>query len=167
MRISDWSSDVCSSDLIGSTAERLEGRAMNADDMKVETFACVFDAIADTPEEATELRTRADLMRGITARVKSWDVPLGEAAKRLGLTPPRLNDLLRGKFNRFSLDDLMTAATAAGIAPPAPRKSSWDDLRGIVKGNGARFTRSEEHTSELQSLMRISYAVFCLKQTNN
>src|SRR3546814_7704765 len=74
-----------------------------ADDMKVETFACVFDAIADTPEEATELRTRADLMRGITARVKSWDVPLGEAAKRLGLTPPRLNDLLRGKFNRFSL----------------------------------------------------------------
>src|SRR3546814_4744372 len=129
MRISDWSSDVCSSDLgqsgelrargnpfgtvrvIGSTAERLEGRAMNADDMKVETFACVFDAIADTPEEATELRTRADLMRGITARVKSWDVPLGEAAKRLGLTP-----------------------------------------------------RSEEHTSELQSLMRISYAVFCLKK---
>src|SRR3546814_6638575 len=129
-------------------------------------------------------------MRGITARVKSWDVPLGEAAKRLGLTPPRLNDLLRGKFNRFSLDDLMTAATAAGIAPPATRKSSWDDLRGIVKGNGARFTneeindaiaeagaaagmagmndhdgdRSEEHTSELQSLMRISYAVFCLKK---
>ena len=41
---------------------------MSADDMKVETFACVFDAIADTPEEATELRTRADLMRGITAR---------------------------------------------------------------------------------------------------
>jgi len=116
---------------------------MNADDMKVETFACVFDAIADTPEEATELRTRADLMRGITARVKSWDVPLGEAAKRLGLTPPRLNDLLRGKFNRFSLDDLMTAATAAGIAPPAPRKSSWNDLRGIVKGNGARFTIEE------------------------
>ena len=106
---------------------------MNADDMKVETFACVFDAIADTPEEATELRTRADLMRGITARVKSWDVPLGEAAKRL----------LRGKFNRFSLDDLMTAATAAGIAPPSPRKSSWDDLRGIVKGNGARFTIEE------------------------
>src|SRR3546814_9705606 len=64
----------------------------------------------------------------------------------------------------------MTAATAAGIAPPAPRKSSWDDLRGIVKGNGARFTieeiRSEEHTSELQSLMHISYAVFCLKKKN-
>src|SRR3546814_2372889 len=38
---------------------------------------------------------------------------------------------------------LPISATAAGIAPPAPRKSSWDDLRGIVKGNGARFTIEE------------------------
>src|SRR3546814_14878230 len=123
---------------IVSTAERLEGRSMNADDMKVETFACVFDASADTPEEATELRTRADLMRGITARVKSWDVPLGEAAKRRGLTPPRLNDLLRGKFNRSYMDDLMTAATAAGTAAPAPTNSPWHELPAIVDGNGTR-----------------------------
>lgn len=116
---------------------------MSADDMKVETFACVFDAIADTPEEATELRTRADLMRSITARVKSWDVPPGQATQRLGLAQPRLNDLLRGKFNRFSLDDLMTIATAAGVELPATRKSSWDDLRGMVKGNGKRFTIEE------------------------
>ena len=116
---------------------------MSADDMNVETFANVFDAIADTPEEAAELKARADLMLDIRERVKSWDEPLGEAAKRLGLTRPRLNDLLRGKFNRFSLDDLMTAATAAGIEPPAPRKSSWDELRGMVKGNGARFTIEE------------------------
>src|SRR3546814_13242045 len=37
----------------------------------------------------------------------------------------------------------MTAATAAGIAPPAPRKCPWDDLLGTVKGNGARFTIEE------------------------
>src|SRR3546814_20520265 len=131
---------------IVSTAERLEGRSMNADDMKVETFACVFDASADTPEEATELRTRADLMRGITARVKSWDVPLGEAAKRRGLTPPRLNDLLRGKFNRFSLDDLMTAATAAGIPPPAPRTSTAETLHVTEKGTAARLPYAEANT---------------------
>src|SRR3546814_2166543 len=35
---------------------------------------------------------------------------------------------------------------------------------GIPKGNGFAILRSEEHTSELQSLMRISYAVFCLKK---
>src|SRR3546814_13806732 len=39
------------------------------------------------------------------------------------------------------------------------------DYIGIVRGNGAGM-RSEEHTSELQSLMRISYAVFCLKKKN-
>src|SRR3546814_13889527 len=36
-----------------------------------------------------------------------------------------------------------------------------------VEGLGGRGDRSEEHTSELQSLMRISYAVFCLKKKNN
>ena len=44
---------------------------------------------------------------------------------------------------RDTLDAFGPTATAAGIAPPAPRKSSWDDLRGIVKGNGARFTIEE------------------------
>src|SRR3546814_3316646 len=39
------------------------------------------------------------------------------------------------------------------------------NLRGTPDA-GRLFARSEEHTSELQSLMRISYAVFCLKQTN-
>src|SRR3546814_6026303 len=36
----------------------------------------------------------------------------------------------------------------------------------LLHGNGQKSNRSEEHTSELQSLMRISYAVFCLKKTN-
>src|SRR3546814_11616901 len=113
--------------------------------MSVGAFGCVFAAMPVTREEATEWGLPAGLMRGSTGRGRSWAVPLVEVAKRLGLTPPRLNDLLRRKFNRFSLDDLMTAATAAGIAPPAPRKSSWDDLRGIGKGNGARFTIEEIH----------------------
>src|SRR3546814_3450100 len=38
------------------------------------------------------------------------------------------------------------------------------DLSAIAKGHGVDLVRSEEHTSELQSLMRISYAVFCLKK---
>src|SRR3546814_9893355 len=39
--------------------------------------------------------------------------------------------------------------------------------KGVVRGERSRYTRSEEHTSELKSLMRISYAVFCLKKKNN
>src|SRR3546814_1853543 len=38
--------------------------------------------------------------------------------------------------------------------------------RSLSRTSGARSARSEEHTSELQSLMRISYAVFCLKKKN-
>src|SRR3546814_4916423 len=48
------------------------------------------------------------------------------------------------------------------------RKFSKRFIRTSARGDsGGRFMRSEEHTSELQSLMRISYAVFCLKKKTN
>src|SRR3546814_4287496 len=40
----------------------------------------------------------------------------------------------------------------------------WFPLRGLTSDNWGDLSRSEEHTSELQSLMRISYAVFCLQK---
>src|SRR3546814_773777 len=54
-----------------------------------------------------------------------------------------------------------------GAAKVDPRY--WDDPDVVKRGTTPQFTtsRSEEHTSELQSLMRISYAVFCLKKKNN
>src|SRR3546814_3428211 len=42
-----------------------------------------------------------------------------------------------------------------------------DHRTWVIAGDGCLMERSEEHTSELQSLMRISYAVFCLKKKNN
>src|SRR3546814_2385213 len=54
---------------------------------------------------------------------------------------------------------------------PRPVRTARGDRAGGGRIRGAaadrRATRSEEHTSELQSLMRISYAVFCLKKKNN
>src|SRR3546814_9954423 len=44
---------------------------------------------------------------------------------------------------------------------------SQADQRDVIRGEVLAMHRSEEHTSELQSLMRISYAVFCLKKKNN
>src|SRR3546814_1347241 len=44
---------------------------------------------------------------------------------------------------------------------------SWGRVLGLAIGFAGIVVRSEEHTSELQSLMRISYAVFCLKKKNN
>jgi predicted XRE-type DNA-binding protein len=81
----------------------------------VEVFDSVFDALADTTGEAANLTARADLLLGIRERVASWGVPQEQAAQRLGLTRPRLNDLMRGKLDKFSLDALVNVATAAGF----------------------------------------------------
>ena len=82
--------------------------------METETFENVFDALCDTAAEAANMKARAELLIGIRERVKAWSIPQQEAAKRLGLTRPRLNDLVRGKINKFSLDALVNIATAAG-----------------------------------------------------
>jgi len=81
---------------------------------KPESYASVWDAIADTPEQAANLRARAELMQNIAARLKQHDWTQAEAANRCGVTQPRINDLLRGRVSRFSLDALVNIATALG-----------------------------------------------------
>ena len=73
-----------------------------------------WDAIADTPEQAANLRARSQLKRQITAIVKESNWTQSEAAQRCGVTQPRMNDLLRGRVSRFSLDALVNIATAMG-----------------------------------------------------
>ena len=78
------------------------------------TYASVWDAIADTPEQAANLRARAELMRKIAAIVKESNWTQTEAAAHCGVTQPRMNDLLRGRVSRFSLDALFNIAAALG-----------------------------------------------------
>lgn len=80
----------------------------------VETFSSVWDAVADTPEQAANLRARAELMRQIAAIIQAADWTQAEAAEHCGVTQPRINDLLRGRISRFSLDALVNIATALG-----------------------------------------------------
>ena len=68
----------------------------------------------DTPEQAANLRARAELMQKITAIVKESSWTQSEAARRCGVTQPRINDLLQGRVSRFSLDALVNIATAIG-----------------------------------------------------
>ena len=84
--------------------------------MEVHEFADVFDALADTPAEAADLKARSDLLSALSDRVKAWELLRSAAAKRLGITPARLDDLLRGKISRFSLDDLVGLTAAAKAA---------------------------------------------------
>ena len=81
---------------------------------KVERYANVWDAIADTPEEAANLTARAELMEKIEAIITEARWTQTEAARRCSVTQPRMNDLLRGRVSRFSLDALVNIATALG-----------------------------------------------------
>src|SRR3546814_6761132 len=104
MRISDWSSDVCSSDLLGLMAR--------------------FEALPQHRE------------RELRMQINGRSYPFGDFT---GLKP----------FDYIAF---------------VPQ---WD-LLDLLADEARRYPnfRSEEHTSELQSLMRISYAVFCLKKKN-
>src|SRR3546814_2685413 len=102
MRISDWSSDVCSSDLRGSNAPGLPTKAI------------------------------------------SYLATLRRAHRSASSARPR-----------FACSENSRFRTAAPIY--SPRTAGSRTLSRLME-------RSEEHTSELQSLMRISYAVFCLKK---
>ena len=81
---------------------------------KIESYASVWDALADTPEEAANLRARAELMQQIAAIVEENGWTQVEAANHCGVTQPRMNDLLRGRVSRFSLDALVNIGTAIG-----------------------------------------------------
>ena len=84
--------------------------------MKKQRVASVWDAIEPARAEAANMKARAEMMIAIREIVAAWGVTQAAAAKKLGLTQPRMNDLLRGRINKFSLDTLMNLATRAGLA---------------------------------------------------
>src|SRR3546814_1508309 len=123
MRISDWSSDVCSSDLAPSLQERLQ-----------------------------------PLLQG-AGRYDFHQLPGGGAQRRHALRgESRLGSEYVATFELFDLP-------VASVQPFHLGGVHRERRPGLlVRRIFQRDERSEEHTSELQSLMRISYAVFCLKK---
>src|SRR3546814_996126 len=116
MRISDWSSDVCSSDLLGGKREARQALGT---------------------AEVLRQRNLAESARlEVASRTTARYIAVAAAQQRLEFARERVKLAERA---RAEVDRWVTAA---------------------------RNPRSEEHTSELQSLMRISYAVFCLKKKN-
>lgn len=82
--------------------------------IKTKQYDNVWDAIADTAGEAANMRTKTELMRQIVVLVKTKKWTQTEAAKHCGITQPRINDMLRGRISRFSLDALVNIAAALG-----------------------------------------------------
>src|SRR3546814_5654773 len=120
MRISDWSSDVCSSDLEG-----------------VGSLVRITDFASSAPS-----------------------VPLASARLLAPIDRP-------GKYLAIGMNYRKHVEEGAKLGIAEPKKQLWFNKQTTsITGpfDGIVQPRSEEHTSELQSLMRISYAVFCLQK---
>ena len=83
--------------------------------MSEQNFSSVWDAIEATPQEAENMKLRSSLMMALERHIRSQSWTQAQAAKRLGVTQPRISDLLRGKINLFSLDMLVNMAASAGL----------------------------------------------------
>ena len=82
--------------------------------MKKQTFESVWDALEESTEASASMQVRATLMIEVQRYVNASGLTQFQAAKRLGITQPRLNDLLRGKIDKFSVDALVNMLARAG-----------------------------------------------------
>src|SRR3546814_7887482 len=135
MRISDWSSDVCSSDLLHISGINL-----------------LVPWDADRPVQASCAQPLAERSREAVSGIREHTAkahPGGNDPVDFLDSDRRLGAIRAEGLGHARLDH------ARLVARPAFRQEQ------------PQAQRSEEHTSELQSLMRTSYAVFCLKKKNN
>ena len=78
-------------------------------------YRSVWDALEDTPEAAENMKIRATLLLALQDYVSGLGVTQAEAAQQLGITQPRLNDMLQGRIDKFSLDALVNLLYKTGM----------------------------------------------------
>lgn len=83
--------------------------------MKRKRFSSVWDAIEDSAVEAANLRLRAEIANELIEHLRRRKLTQAKAAALLGITQPRVSDLMRGRLERFSLDTLVNLAEQAGL----------------------------------------------------
>ena len=83
--------------------------------MSKKRFADVWDAIEGTPARAENMKLRSALMMALKDHIARAELSQSEVAKRLGVTQPRISDLMRGKIELFGLDTLVNMIGAAGL----------------------------------------------------
>ena len=80
-----------------------------------ERFDSVWDAIEPTPAQAQNMKVRSALMTALEEYIRSEGLTQAAAAKKLGVTQPRISDLVRGNINLFSIDTLINMVAAVGL----------------------------------------------------
>lgn len=80
-----------------------------------EKFASVWDAIEDDPAERESLKIKSRLMMDIESHIKKQGMTQRQAAKKMGVSQPRVSDLVRGKISRFTIDMLVNMLARLGV----------------------------------------------------
>lgn len=83
--------------------------------MSSKRFASVWDAIEESSAEAENMKLRSTLMMAVRDHIERKGLSQAQAAKLLGVTQPRISDLVRGKIDLFSIDMLINMLAAAGL----------------------------------------------------
>ncbi|MCJ2104149.1 XRE family transcriptional regulator [Methylobacterium sp. E-041] len=78
-------------------------------------FESVWDAIEDTPAQAANMRLRSQLMMALRDNIAREGLTQVRAAAILGITQPRVSDLMRGRIDLFAIESLVTMIAAAGL----------------------------------------------------
>ncbi len=78
-------------------------------------YSNVWVAIENTPQEAAAMRARADLLIALQERLQALKLTQAESAKLLGVTQPRVSDLMRGRIDLFSVESLIDMLSRSGI----------------------------------------------------
>lgn len=80
------------------------------------TCSSVWDAIADSPGEASSLKLRSQLMDAIEAHILREGITQRAAAERLGVPQSRISELVNGRISKFTIDQLVHMAARVGLA---------------------------------------------------
>ena len=83
--------------------------------MNNQRFNSVWDAVEDTRDQAAMMELRSALLIALKAHIVRAKLSQADAAQLLGVTQPRVSDLMRGKINLFGLDTLVNMSSAAGL----------------------------------------------------
>lgn len=87
------------------------------DTRRIKSSGNVFVDLGFDPAEAEVMKLRAEVMLRMEQHLKAKGWTQAEAARRLGVTQPRVSNLVKGKWEDFSLDTLLTLAARAGLHP--------------------------------------------------
>src|SRR3546814_62402 len=155
MRISDWSSDVCSSDL------------QNSNNSVNQALEQAKQALALTQEQSGQISALESSLRQFQGQVDGLDQAF-QTLTDSGSDLVLINDV--DHLVTIAQQQLQLGGNVANAVislETAQAQLARANRPGLASLQQTLNGRSEEHTSELQSLMRISYAVFCLKKKKN